>query len=104
MVEESEDYRPNPVSVRNPELVKREFTVTAPNRLWVTGPAFVPTCVGIAYVCFIADAFSRMIVGWQIAPHMRTGMILYGIEMARWSRGRYHVDLRCHSAAESQFT
>ena len=96
--------RPDPASARHPELVQREFTATAPNRLWVTDLTFVPTWTGVAYVCFIIDAFSRMIVGWRVASHMRTEMILDAIEMARWSRGHHHGDLRCHSDAGSQFT
>ena len=96
--------RRDPRSARHPDLVKREFTATAPNRLWVTDLTFVPTWAGIAYVCFIIDAFSRMIVGWRVASHMRTEMVLDAIEMARWTRGRHHSDLRCHSDAGSQFT
>ncbi|SME99616.1 Transposase InsO and inactivated derivatives [Kocuria indica] len=95
---------PDPASARHPDLVKREFTATAPNRLWVTDLTFVPTWAGVAYVCFIIDAFSRMIVGWRVASHMRTEMVLDAIEMARWSRGRHHDDLRCHSDAGAQFT
>lgn len=94
--------RPDPASARHPDLVKREFTATAPNRLWVTDLTFVPTWAGVAYVCFIIDAFSRMIVGWRVASHMRTEMVLDAIEMARWSRGAHHEDLRCHSDAGSQ--
>ena len=52
----------------------------------------------------ITDVFSRMIVGWRVAPHMRTGMVLDAIEMARWSRGTQLEGLRCHSDAGSQFT
>uniref|UniRef100_UPI00311F1C3A IS3 family transposase n=1 Tax=Microbacterium schleiferi TaxID=69362 RepID=UPI00311F1C3A len=96
--------RPDPTSQRHPDLVKREFTAAAPNRLWVTDVTFVPTWAGVAYVCFIIDAFSRMIVGWRCASHMGTEMVLDAIEMARWSRGRHHEDLRCHSDAGSQFT
>ena len=96
--------RPDPASARHPDLVKREFTATAPNRLWVTDLTFVPTWAGVAYACFIIDAYSRMIVGWRCASHMRTEMVLDAIEMARWSRGRHHEDLRCHSDAGSQFT
>lgn len=48
---------------RHPDLVNRQFTATAPNRLCVTDLTFVPTWAGVAYVCFIIDAFSRMIVG-----------------------------------------
>jgi len=96
--------KPDPAAARHPDLVRREFTATAPNRLWVTDLTFVPTWAGVAYVCFIIDAFSRMIVGWRVAPNMRTEMVLDAIEMARWSRGRHHAGLRCHSDAGSQFT
>lgn len=89
---------------RHPDLVKRQFTACEPNRLWVTDLTFVATWAGVAYVCFIVDAFSRMIVGWRVAGHMRTPMVLDAIEMARWSRGTHHQDLRCHSDAGSQFT
>ena len=74
--------RPDPAAGRHPDLVKREFTATAPNRLWVTDLTFVPTWAGVTYVCFIIDAFSRMIVGWRVASHMRTEMVLDAIEMA----------------------
>ena len=93
---------PDPAASRHPDLVRREFTATAPNRLWVTDLTFVPTWAGVAYVCFIIDAFSRMIVGWRVASHMRTEMVLDAIEMARWSRGHHHDDLRCHSDAGAQ--
>ncbi|WP_460994096.1 IS3 family transposase [Sinomonas soli] len=96
--------RADPAAARHPDLVKRQFTAPAPNRLWVTDLTFVPTWAGVAYVCFIIDVFSRMIVGWRCASHMRTEMVLDAIEMARWSRGRHHEDLRCHSDAGSQFT
>src|SRR5215217_7987438 len=96
--------RPDPVAARHPDLVRRDFTATAPNQLWVTDLTYVPTWAGVGYVCFIVDAFSRMIVGWRVAPHMRTSMVLDAIEMARWSRGTRLEGLRCHSDAGSQFT
>ena len=80
------------------------FTATAPNQLRVTDLTFVPTWAGVAHVCLITDAFSRMIVGWRAAGHMRTTMVLDAIEMARWSRGKTLAGLRCHSDAGSQFT
>jgi hypothetical protein len=89
---------------RHPDLVNRQFTATAPNQLWVTDLTFVATWAGVAYVCFIIDAFSRMIVGWRVAAHMRTPMVLDAIEMARWNRGLHHHGLRCHSDAGSQVT
>lgn len=89
---------------RHPDLVKRVFSADAPNRLWVTDLTFVPTWQGIVYVCFIIDAFSRMIVGWRCASNMKTETVLDAIEMARWSRGRKLPDLRYLSDAGAQFT
>ena len=94
--------RSDPTAPRPADLVKRDFTATAPNQLWVTDLTYVPTWAGVAYVCFIVDAFSRMIFGWRVAGHMRTGMVLDALEMARWSRGTQLEGLRCHSDAGSQ--
>jgi putative transposase len=97
--------RADPDALRAPDLVKRNFTATRPDGLWVTDLTYVPTRSGMAYVCFIVDAFSRMIVGWRVATHMRTDMVLDALEMARVSRGgRRLVGLVAHSDAGSQFT
>ena len=97
--------RQDPDAVRAPDLVNRNFTATAPNELWVTDLTYVPTRTGMAYVCFIVDAFSRRIVGWRCASNMRTDMVLDALEMARRSRGgRRLVGLVTHSDAGSQFT
>jgi len=63
--------RPAAGADRHPDLVQRDFTATGPNQLWVTDLTFVPTWAGVAYVCFIIDAYSRTIVGWRVASHMR---------------------------------
>ena len=89
---------------RPPDLVDRVFTADRPNRLWVVDLTYVATWSGFAYVCFITDAFSRKIVGWRIASHMRTRMVLDALEMARWSRGTRLEGLVTHSDAGSQFT
>jgi putative transposase len=96
--------KPDPSAPRPADLVQRDFTAARPNELWVTDLTYVPTWAGVAYVCFIVDAFSRTIVGWRVASHMRTGMVLDALEMARWSRGTQLEGLRCHSDAGSQFT
>ncbi len=97
--------RQDPDAWRAPDLVDRNFTATAPNRLWVTDLTYVPTRSGMAYVCFIVDAFSRRIVGWRVASNMKTEMVLDALEMARLSRGaRRLVGLITHSDAGSQFT
>ncbi len=95
----------DPDAVRAPDLVNRDFTAGEPNQLWVTDLTYVPTRSGMAYVCFIVDAFSRRIVGWRVASHMKTSMVLDALEMARRSRGgRRLVGLVAHSDAGSQFT
>ena len=97
--------RRDPDGLRAPDLVNRNFKADRPNGLWVTDLTYVPTRSGMAYVCFIVDAFSRMIVGWRVASHMRTEMVLDALEMARVSRGaRRLVGLVAHSDAGSQFT
>jgi len=96
--------RPDPDAVRAPDLVNRNFTADRPDALWVTDLTYVPTRSGMAYVCFIVDAFSRRIVGWRVASNMKTQMVLDALEMARWSRGTQLEGLRCHSDAGSQFT
>ena len=95
----------DPDAVRAPDLVNRNFKAAEPNQLWVTDLTYVPTRSGMAYVCFIVDAFSRRIVGWRAATHMRTEMVLDALEMARRSRGsRRLVGLVAHADAGSQFT
>jgi len=95
----------DPDAVRAPDLVNRNFSADRPDALWVTDLTYVPTRSGMAYVCFIVDAFSRRIVGWRVASNMRTDMVLDALEMARRSRGgRRLVGLIAHADAGSQFT
>jgi putative transposase len=95
----------DPDAVRAPDLVNRQFRAARPDALWVTDLTYVPTRSGMAYVCFIVDAFSRRIVGWRVAANMKTDMVLDALEMARRSRGRRRlVGLVAHADAGSQFT
>ena len=95
----------DPDATRAVDLVNRNFTASKPNGLWVTDLTYVPTRSGMAYVCFIVDAFSRMIVGWRVASNMKTEMVLEALEMARVKRGgKRLVELIAHSDAGSQFT
>jgi len=91
-------------AARHPDLVQRRFVAERPNELWVTDLTYVPTWAGVAYVCFIIDAFSRTIVGWRVCAHMRASMVVDALDMAAWSRGTRLDGLRCHSDAGSQFT
>ena len=95
----------DPDATRAPDLVNRQFRADRPDALWVTDLTYVPARSGMAYVCFIVDAFSRRIVWWRVASNMRTEMVLDALEMARRSRGgRRLVGLVAHSDAGSQFT
>ncbi len=94
----------DPAASRPPDLVDRHFQASGPNQLWVTDLTYVATWAGMAYACFITDVYSRMIVGWRVATHMRTTMVLDALEMARWSRGTRLEGLVAHSDAGSQFT
>ena len=70
------------------DLVERDFTATAPNRLWVADFTYVATWSGVVYVAFVIDAFSRRIVGWKADTNMRTDLVLDTLEMALWTRDR----------------
>jgi putative transposase len=75
-------------TVRDPDaqpssdLVNRDFTVTEPNRLWVTDITEHPTVEGKVYCAAVLDAYSRLIVGWSIAEHMRTELVTDALGMA----------------------
>ena len=73
-------------ALRPPDLVERRFVADRPNQLWVADITYVSTWEGWLYVAFVLDVHSRVIVGWQIASHMRTGLVLDAIEMALWRR------------------
>jgi putative transposase len=85
------------------DLVERRFVAEAPNRLWVADITYIRTYAGFVYLAFILDVFSRKVVGWQIATHMRTELVVDALEMAVALRdldGR----LVAHSDRGSQFT
>lgn len=95
----------DPDAIRARDHVNRKFTATRPNELWVTDITYVPTRTGMAYTCFITDAYSRYIIGWRTATHMKTEMVLDAINMAKNKRGTTKLTgLITHSDAGSQFT
>ena len=73
--------RPRPA-----DLVERDFTVAAPNRLWVADLTYVRTWAGFVYVAFVFDAYCRFICGWQASTSLRTDLALDALEMALWQR------------------
>jgi putative transposase len=71
---------------RPADLVKRKFTATAPNRLWVADLTYVKTHIGFVYVAFVLDVFSRFIVGWQVSSSLRSDLAIDALEMAVFAR------------------
>jgi putative transposase len=85
-----------------PDLVDRNFIATRPNQLWVADITFVPTASGFLYLAVILDAWSRKIVGWSMANHLRTELVLDALEMAIGQRRP--GDVIHHSDQGSQYT
>jgi putative transposase len=82
-----------------PDLVKRNFLVTAPDQLWVADITYIPTWAGFLYLAVVLDAFSRRIVGWAMETHLRTELVLEALNMALWQRRPstviHHSDQGC---------
>ena len=85
-----------------PDLVERDFAADGPNRLWVADITYVPSWTGFVFLAVVLDAFSRKIVGWSMANHLRTKLVTDALEMAlqqRDARGVIH-----HSDQGTQYT
>lgn len=98
---------PDPAAVRPGDLVGRDFTAPAPNKLWVVDFTYVPTWTGTGFTAFVTDVYSRRIVGWRTANRMPTELPLDALEMALWVRQRAGQDVTGvvhHSDAGSQYT
>jgi putative transposase len=85
-----------------PDLVRRDFTPAAPNRLWVADLTEFQTWQGKLYLAVVVDAFSRRCVGWALADHMRAELVVEALEMAIWQR-RPNAGLVHHSDRGSQY-
>lgn len=80
-------------AARPADLVERQFRAPAPNRLWVADLTYIRTWSGWVYAAFVIDVYSRQVVGWQLATHLRTDLALDALEMAIWRRNRQRADL-----------
>jgi len=85
-----------------PDLVDRNFRATRPNELWVADITYVPTWSGFLYLAVVLDAYSRRVVGWAMADHMRTELVQQALEMA--THRRRPKDVIHHSDQGSQYT
>jgi len=93
----------DPRAVPAPDLVERQFGPEAANKLWVADISYVPTWEGFDYLAFVMDAYSRRLVGWAMASHLRSELVTDALDMALWRRqpapGLIH-----HSDRGSQYT
>jgi putative transposase len=87
---------PAQVGQRPGDLVERQSTAPAPNRLWVADLTYVATWSGFCYVAFVLDAFSHRIVGWRVAASLLAELALDALEMAIWTRRRQPLDGLVH--------
>jgi putative transposase len=85
------------------DLLQRDFAATRPNEKWVADISYVRTWSGFVYLAFILDCYSRMIVGWQLATHLRTELVMDALEMANGLR-QPAVGLVAHTDRGSQYT
>lgn len=96
---------PDPEGARRPDLVDRDFTAERPDELWVADFTYLRTWQGMVFFSFVIDVFSRRVVGWQLAGHMRTGLVLDALRMALGLRSPgADVALVHHSDRGSQYT
>jgi putative transposase len=85
-----------------PDLVDRNFAASGPNQLWVADITYVPTAAGFLYLAVVVDAWSRKVVGWSMANHLRAELVLDAMEMAVGQRRP--KDVIHHSDQGSQYT
>jgi putative transposase len=96
---------PDPQGKRRPDLVQRDFHASRPDELWVADLSYLRCWEGIVFFAFVIDAYSRAIVGWQLASHMRTTLVLDALRMAlHRRRAGADVELVHHSDRGSQYT
>ena len=95
--------RDESIVARARDLVDRDFTATGPDQLWVCDFTYLRERSGFLYLAFILDVFSRMIVGWQLATHMRAELVVDALEMAAGLR-QPPGGLVAHTDAGSQYT
>jgi putative transposase len=95
--------RRTPGATPAPDLVRRDFAAPAPDRLWVADITYVPTWAGFLYLAVVLDAHSRRIVGWAMADHLRSELVIDAVDMALWRR-RPTQGVIHHSDQGSQYT
>jgi putative transposase len=88
-----------------PDLVDRDFTTTGPDQLWIADFTQITTWQGVAYIAIVADAYSRLCLGWRVRPDKTTSLVTEALEMAIWRRGQMRAAGAIHHTDHgSQYT
>ena len=85
-----------------PDLVQRNFSASAPNRLWVADITYIATWTGWLYLAVVVDAWSRKVVGWAMSIHLQTALVMEALQMA--IQQRHPEEVIHHSDQGSQYT
>lgn len=96
--------RQNPRAIPAPDLVNRDFTAAAPDRLWVADATRIPCGEGVFWLAAVRDAFSNRIVGWRCSDRCDTDLILGALEYAVWTRNVHSGQVVHHSDRGSNYT
>ena len=96
--------RARPAPPVHDDLVRRRFVADAPDRLWLTDITEHPTREGKVYLAAVLDVYGRRIVGWSIADHLRSELVVDALEMARWRRRPVPGQTVLHSDRGAQYT
>ncbi|MGH3925781.1 MAG: IS3 family transposase, partial [Pseudonocardiaceae bacterium] len=96
--------RRDPAAEPSDDLVRRAFDPTEPDRLWMMDVTEHPTAQGKVYLAVVLDAFSRRVVGWSIADHIRAELVVDALQMAAWRRRPPQGQTVAHSDHGSQYT
>jgi putative transposase len=92
----------DPAHPAAPDLVARDFTAPGPDQLWVADITYIPTGAGFLYLAVVLDAWSRRVIGWALATHLRTALVLAALDMA--VAQRRPTDVIHHSDQGCQYT
>jgi transposase InsO family protein len=96
--------RRDPDATPSDDLVNRNFAVDGPDRLWVSDITEHATAEGKLYVAVVVDAWSRRVIGWSIADHIRAELVVDALQMATWRRRPPAGQAIFHSDHGSQYT
>src|SRR5690625_4937361 len=73
------------------DLVNRDFSAREPNKLWVADITYIPTLAGVLYLGIVLDVFSRRVIGWAMAAHMKTELVLSALDRKSTRLNSSHV-------------